>query len=268
MTAPANTFVDINGIRISLRRAGAGETVLYLHGGDGAGTLAPRMDTWSPFHDHLAERFDVIAPEHPGFGESDLPDWLANIHDMTYFYLDFLDEMDLDGVHLVGQAVGGWIALELAVRSHHRLKSLTVINTAGIHLKGVAKGDMFMWAPEDVFRTMILDQDLAEELLALEETQEEEDLRIRARYALARIAWQPPFFDPHLEKWLHRVKLPTHIVWSADNRMFPVDYAHALAGLITDARVTILPQCGHLAHIEKPEALAELVTGFVEEVGP
>ena len=268
MTAPANSFVDINGLRTSLRRAGAGETVLYLHGGDGAGTLAPRMDTWSPFHDHLAERFDVIAPEHPGFGESDLPDWLANIHDMTYFYLDFLDEMDLDGVHLVGQAVGGWIALELALRSRQRLKSLTLVNSAGIHLKGITKGDMFMWTPDEVLRSMLHDQDLAGELLAREETQEEEDIRIRNRYALARIAWHPPFFDPHLEKWLHRIKLPTHIVWGEDNQMFPVDYAHALDRLITGARVTILPECGHLAPIEKPEALAELVTGFVEEVGP
>ncbi len=267
MTAPANSFVDINGLRTSLRRAGAGETVLYLHGGDGAGTWAPRMDTWPPFLDHLAERFEVIAPEHPGFGETDLPDWLANIHDMAYFYLDLLDEMDLEGVHLIGQAVGGWIALELALRSRQRLKSLTLVNSAGIHLKGITKGDMFMWTPDEVLRSMLHDQDLAGELLAREETQEEEDIRIRNRYALARIAWHPPFFDPHLEKWLHRIKLPTHIVWGDDNRMLPVVYADALAGLIPGARVTIVPECGHLATLEKPDALAERITGFVEEVG-
>src|SRR5262245_35730572 len=99
----------VNGCNIALMRGGSGPPLLVLHGASGAGT-------WLPFMTTLAESFDVIVPEHPGFGASDTPDWLDNIHDLAYFYLDFLSELSLTGVHLVGLSLGGWIAAELAVR--------------------------------------------------------------------------------------------------------------------------------------------------------
>ena len=84
----------------------------------------------------LAAKYDVIAPEHPGFGDSDTPDWLDTIHDLAYFYLDLLEQLDLDGVHLVGISLGGWIAAELAVRNTSRLASLTLVGAAGLHVNG------------------------------------------------------------------------------------------------------------------------------------
>ena len=86
----------------------------------------------------------MIAPEHPGFGESDTPDWLDNIHDLAYFYLDVLDALKLDDVHLVGNSLGGWIAAELAVRSTERLASLTLAGSAGLYVPGVAQVDPFL----------------------------------------------------------------------------------------------------------------------------
>jgi len=80
----------------------------------------------------LAKRFDVIVPEHPGFGASDTPAWLDTVGDLANFYLDFLDALDLRGVHLVGSSLGGWIAADLAVRNASRLASLTLIGAAGI----------------------------------------------------------------------------------------------------------------------------------------
>ena len=76
----------VRGCNIGLMRGGAGEPLLILHGASGAGA-------WLPFMRSLAEKFDVIVPEHPGFGDSDTPDWLDTIHDLAYFYLDFLDHL-------------------------------------------------------------------------------------------------------------------------------------------------------------------------------
>ena len=59
-------------------------------------------------------------PEHPGFGGSDMPDWLDNIGDLAYFYLDFIDALKLTGVNLAGVSLGGWIAAEIAVRDDSR----------------------------------------------------------------------------------------------------------------------------------------------------
>src|ERR1700693_5183419 len=109
----STSVLAVRGCRIRLMRGGAGSPLLVLHGASGA--------NWLPFMQKLAQKFDVIAPEHPGFGESDTPDWLDTVHDLAYFYLDMMQELKLNAAHLVGLSLGGWIAAELAVRSTQRL---------------------------------------------------------------------------------------------------------------------------------------------------
>src|SRR5207244_1229615 len=87
--------VEVAGCKLNLRRGGSGEPLLYLHGASGAAAVMPFMEK-------LASRFDVLVPEHPGFGLSEEPAWLENIHDLAYFYLDFLRALDLRGAHVVG----------------------------------------------------------------------------------------------------------------------------------------------------------------------
>jgi pimeloyl-ACP methyl ester carboxylesterase len=67
--------------------------------------------------DTLAQRFDVIVPDHPAFGGSEALAWIDDISDLAYCYLDAIEGLGLSGVHIVGQSLGGWIALEMAVRS-------------------------------------------------------------------------------------------------------------------------------------------------------
>jgi len=251
-------FVDIRGVRLRMRRAGRGPVVLYLHGFDGAAPAGGTVE-------RLARECDVLFPDHPGMGESDTPPWLETIHDLAYFYLDLLRALDLRAVHLVGHDIGGWIALETAIRTLERVSSLTLIGSAGIHVNGVPKGDLFMRAPEAVLRSLFADPAIADAVLARKPTRAEEDILIKNRHTIARVGWHPPLFDPHLAKWLHRVAVPAHIVWGDTDRLFPLDYAHEFARLLPDARMTVLPQCGHAAHIEKPDAVAAAVAAFVKE---
>ena len=164
-------------------RGGKGPPLLYLHGANGA-------SAWLPFMEQLAQRFDVIVPEHPGFGGSDMPDWLDNVGDLAYFYLDMIDELGLDDVHLVGSSLGGWIAAELAVRSSARLKTLVLSAPAGIHVKGVSKGDIFLWSPEKSARNLFHDQTLADAALAqpLGEAEQMADDEKSPRHGQARLA--------------------------------------------------------------------------------
>src|ERR1700729_3733858 len=122
----STSVLVVRGCRIRLMRGGAGSPLVVLHGASGANVL--------PFMQQLAQKFDVIAPEHPGFGESDTPDWLDNIHDLAFFYLDVLEQLKLEGAHLVGNSLGGWIAAELAVRNTSRLASLTLCDAAGLYV--------------------------------------------------------------------------------------------------------------------------------------
>src|SRR5437868_15273447 len=127
MPDPIQTKISIRGCSIGLMRSGAGRPLLFLHGPGGAAS-------WQPYMTDLAARHDVIVPEHPGFGQSDTPDWLDTISDLANFYLDFLDQLNLRNVDLVGHSLGGWIAAELAARNTNRLASLTLVAAAGIHV--------------------------------------------------------------------------------------------------------------------------------------
>jgi len=251
------TEIEVRGCRVALRRGGAGQCMLYLHGAAGAGL-------WLPFMERLAQGFDLVVPEHPGFGASDTPDWLDNIHDAAYFYLDFLEALDLGEVHLVGSSIGGWIALEMAVRSTARLATLTLSAPAGLHLVGVPKGDIFLWSPEETMRQLIVDEELCATLLSRAQSDEEIDIELKNRQTLARLAWSPRLFDPHLHKWLHRIDVPTHIIWGDGDRLLPPAYATRFHELIAKSRVTLIPECGHLPQIEQSEAFCAAVTAFIE----
>jgi pimeloyl-ACP methyl ester carboxylesterase len=248
--------VSIRDCRIRLMRGGAGNPLLMLHGAGGAGT-------WLPFMARLATQFDVIVPEHPGFGESDTPAWLDTIADLANFYLDFLADLDLDGVHLVGHSLGGWVAAELAVRNTSRLASLALIGAAGIHVAGVEQVDTFLANDEQRIRDLFYDQKLADEVIARTLRAEFEDVALKNRMATARLVWQPRSHDPHLRKWLHRIDVPTLLIWGEHDRLFPKEHAFAYQRLIPGAQVVVIPDCGHLPQVEKAEACAAALESFI-----
>jgi pimeloyl-ACP methyl ester carboxylesterase len=257
MTEHTNTKLTVRGCNITLMRGGAGRPLLMLHGAGGAGS-------WLPTMADLAARHDVIVPEHPGFGASDTPDWLDTIPDLANFYLDFLDQLDLKNVDLVGFSLGGWIAAELAARNTSRLASLTLVAAPGIHVKGVAQVDSFLRNDEQRVRDFFHDPKRADEMLKHLSRPELEDVNLKNRTTTAKLIWQPRGYDPHLHKWLHRIDVPTLLVWGDDDRLFPKDYAFAYQRLIPGSRVAIIPECGHLPQAEQRQAFVAALEGFFD----
>ena len=253
------SFETVNGCKTRIMRGGKGAPLLFLHGARGA-------SAWLPFMEQLSERFDLIVPEHPGFGGSDTPPWLDTVGDLAYFYLDLIDQLGLADVNLVGTSLGGWIAAELAVRDSHPLKSLTLVAPAGIHVKGVAKGDIFMWSPEDTARRLFHDQKLAEAMLSKPPAESEVLVQAKNRLSMAKLGWQPRLYNPHLHKWLHRIKTPTLILWGDDDKVIPPPYGPAFAELIPNARLEVIAKCGHLPQIERADVFVSKVAGFIMEV--
>ena len=248
-------FIEVDGCRLNLRRGGSGEPLLYLHGASGAPAVLPFMEK-------LAQRFDMLVPEHPGFGASDEPGWLENMHDLAYFYLDVLESLELRGLHLVGSSLGGWLALEMAVRDASRLKSLLLVGPAGISVPGVKPGDVFLWSPEELTRNLFFDPALAEKMLAQPMTPELLDVSLKNRHTVARLGWEPRMHDPFLRKWLHRVNVPVKIVWGEADKILPVAYAGEFKKLMPAAEVEIIPRCGHLPQAERPEEFCDIVMRF------
>ena len=155
--------------------------------------------------------------------------------------------------------MGGWIALEMAVRDTSRIKSLVLVGPAGIAAPGAQPADIFLMPPEEVIRSLFHDQKLAEQRLAEPVTPELLDIALKNRHTTARLAWEPRLHDPFLPKWLHRIDVPVKIIWGAEDRILPVAFTKEFSRLMPKAEIHIIAGCSHLPQVEKPDAFCEIV---------
>ena len=252
----SETRHKVRDVSVRMMRRGSGPPLVFLHGANG-------LPVWLPMFDLLAKEFEVIVPEHPGFGTSDSPPWMRNIGDLAMYYLDFLDSLGPYRVHLVGLSLGGWTAAEVAVRNCSRLASLSLLAPAGIRVKGVPSGDNFIWDAEEAVRNLYHDQSIATRLLAVPMTDEQADLALTNRFTAAKFGWEPRWFNPSLERWLHRISVPTLVLWGESDKLFPSAYAKRWGERIAGSRVEIIPECGHGIAIEKPERAAKEIMRLI-----
>ena len=261
---PAEEFLQLAGGRVHLLRASAGEAsagepVLFLHAAGGAGQ-------WLEFHGLLADAgYEVIAPDHPGFGKSDDFPAVEAIDDLVYHYLDVLDALGLERPHVVGASFGGWIAAELAVHSPHRIGSLTLLSAAGLRLPEHPVTDLFLLPPARLAATLFHNPppppadagaDAAPDLDAI-------IAAYREATSLARFTWVPFLSDPKLERRLGRITAPTLVVAPSDDRLIPVEHAKRYAARIPGASYAEVAECGHAMYFERPAEFAALVAAFL-----
>ncbi len=258
--APAQEFLELAGGRVHLFRAGEGEPLLFLHAAGGAGT-------WPEFLGLLADSgFDVIAPDHPGFGKTDDFPEVEAIDDLVYHYLDVLDALGLDRAHVVGASFGGWIAAELAVAAPHRVGSLVLLSAAGLRLPDHPVADVFLMPPAELVATLFHnpppapppDPDAAPDIDAVLAA-------YRDATALARFSWVPYLSNPKLERRLHRISAPALVVAPSDDRLIPVAHARRYAALIPGARYDEIADCGHAMYFERPAEFAGVTAAFLSE---
>ena len=248
--------IDVKGQMLKVKEDGNGPPLLFLHGAGGS--------NWSPMLKALAEKHRVIAPEHPGFGRSKTPDWMMSVGDLAFFYLDAMEVMGLDKVHLAGHSLGGWTAAEIAIRNTSRLKTVTLLAPAGCRSDAVPFGDIFLWDAVTTTRNQFYDQQLAEERIKLL-PQADLDIVLQNKATVARLAWSPRLHNPQLSYWLHRIDKPTQIIWGRDDKIVPFDCHKAFVEKIKGVKLVALPQSGHSLHTERPKETADAMIGFCKE---
>jgi len=252
MTADTEHTIEVGGTRIRLLRGGKGPPLLFLHGASG-------QVGWLPFLERLSRNFDVLAPEHPGFGSSDDPPWLDRTSDLAYFYLDLMEALDLRGVHLMGTSLGGWIAAELSVRNTARLASLTLVCAVGIAPDGMTMSDVFRMSAQENARRFYVDPERTKARLERLASADAQTL-VRNRSTVVRLGY-PRFLNPHLAKWLHRIDVPTLLLWGEADGLVPVPFGEAYRRAIPGAKLVIIPSAGHAPFEEQPDAF---LSGFAE----
>jgi pimeloyl-ACP methyl ester carboxylesterase len=247
------TFVEVRGTRVQLFADGQGEPLVFLHGAGGG--------AWTPGLARLAEQYHVYAPVHPGFGQSDdRPEW-DRLDDYVYHYLDVLDTLGLNRVHLVGASLGGWLAAEFAVGHAHRLRTLTLLDAAGLWLDEAPMADLFMISPEEQQQLMWHDPSRAPK--PPPPTPESMLAQAKASTTVARLAWKPFFHNPKLPGRLARIDVPTLILWGESDRLIPVEHGRRYQELIPGAEFQTIPECGHTILREQADRGAAAIIAFL-----
>jgi pimeloyl-ACP methyl ester carboxylesterase len=251
--------VTVAGVSLELEERGEGRSLLFLHPGEG---LEPRGE-WL---DLLARRYRVIAPVHPGWGNTAVPAWLSTIDDLAYVYLDLAAALRLDDAVLVGACFGGWIAAEMAVRDARRFGKLVLVDPLGIKVGGVTDrdiADMHAMPREEYMRLAWADPAKGErDLTALPET--ELAAIARGREAFALFGWKPYMHNPRLKRWLHRIDVPTLLLWGERDGIVSPSYGEAWRTEIPDARMEVMANAGHFPHWEQPRDFVERLARFTD----
>lgn len=247
----------IHGIDLEVVRRGAGAPVVLLHG-------FQQIEPDARFVELLAQRAEVIAPSHPGFGRSARPKDFETVYDLVNLYAAFLDALPFDTVTLVGFSFGGWLAAELAARSCHKIARLVLVDSVGIKISDRETADIldiFNTHPDEVRRRTWHDPANGPDFDAM--TDEALITRHRNWESLSLYAWHPYMHNPRLAFWLPRIGVPTQVIWGASDGIVRPAYGQALARLIPGACFAVIEQAGHQPEVEQPEAFVDHLAAFL-----
>lgn len=251
---------EIQGVRIELAQKGSGRPILFLHPGQGFWGAEQALGGLSCLG-------RVIAPSHPGFGASALPPSMTTVGDLAYFYLDLIDILALDDLTVVGASFGGWIAAEIGVRCAHAMARLVLVDSLGIKTGDRETRDIAdLHAVEDAELPKLLFADPAHHAPDYKSLPDEDLLLIaRNNEALTLFGWRPYMHNPKLLHRLQRIRVPTLVLWGAEDRVVGETYGRRFASAIRAARFELIPHAGHLPYVEQPEAFNARVCRFLDE---
>jgi len=273
--------VEIRGATISSLIAGHGrEQVLCLHGlGSNKTSFFETVSALTP--DHTVHAIDL-----PGFGSSSKPARAA--YDARYFAratLGYLDAMAIDRAHVVGNSMGGRIALELALSEPERVESVILLAPALAFLRRrelvplvrllrpelpaiphplrAARVREHFWG---LFaRPERLDPAAAD--IAADEfcrTYRSRSARIAFFAAARNVYLDRPHGERGLWTRLADLRPPAMFIWGDSDRLVPASFSRHVADVLPGASQVVLPECGHVPQVELPERANELIRGHIE----
>jgi pimeloyl-ACP methyl ester carboxylesterase len=237
--------ISVNGVRVVVLTAGSGEPLVFWHG-------AGSWHGWDFAAPWLA-RFRVIIPYHPGWGESvDAPE-MTTVDDYVLHYLEMFDQLGLKQVNLVGFSMGGRFAATFAIQHRERVRKLVLVAPAGIHVPEHPMPNFSQMPPEEILRQLAHDFSVIERRLPKAPDPAFSAERDREGGHFGELM-QNGLVSAWLPRWLHRINMPTLIVWGEEDRVLPVGQAATWKKLIPQAQVLRIPDAGHLVLDESAEA--------------
>ncbi len=234
---------------------GAGRPFLILHGGAGPASVAGLATA-------LSTTARAIVPVHPGFAGEPRPEWFHRIDDLVLAYLVLLETLDLKDVVVVGNSVGGWIAVEMALRGSPRLAGVVLLNAVGIDTGAADRPIVDPMTVSPGERAALAFHDPAKFAVAPSSPAATEAMAKNQR-TLRIYAGEPFMHDPALRGCLAQLRLPVLIVWGEADRIVDAAYGRRFADSIPGARFELVPGAGHFPQIERLEFVEGLIADFI-----
>lgn len=248
-----------------------GEPLLLVHG------FGADKDNWAFAAHHFTKTYRVIAPDLPGFGENDLSaDRDYSIAEQTRRLMRFLDAIGIDRCHVAGNSMGGFIALQAALDHGDRLKSLALLNNAGVaganqseleRLAGEGQSPLVVREPADIDRLLSFVAHKPRPIpgqfkkVMYEESRRREQLLDQIFWVIAKDALDNPVNDR-----LHDVHCPTLVMWGRHDRLIDVSAVDVLKARISGSEAVIFEHLAHVPMIEDPDAYAATHLQFLARV--
>lgn len=245
---------DINGVKTVVHSIGTGPALVFLHG-TGTFTGFEVARAW-------AAHRTVLIPYHPGFGNSGDAEALDTVDDYVLHYMDLFDRLDLINFELAGFSLGGWLAAEFAIRQPQRLRRLVLVAPAGLVVDAAPAPGLFDIPPQELPAYLAHDP-----AAALRYFPQQPDPAFDARLGrevtgFAKLIRDNPQGNPKLAHWLHRITVPTLVLWGAQDRLRPTAQAQAWLKALPHGHLQLVPATGHLVFEETPGA-SRYVTDFL-----
>jgi len=258
MATPTESVLELRDGRFKIRLldAGEGDPVLFLHGAGGL--------FWDPMLDAVAAGHRVVAPEHPGAGDSQGLEHVEDLWDLVLYYNELLDRLELPRVSILGHSFGGMVAAEIAANNPERVAKLALIAPIGLWLDDHPVPDFSGVPPERIPELVLADpQGPVAALMPAPDPSNPESLFKAAMTMASILQFIWPLPDKGLSKRLYRVKAPTLLVWGAQDKLVDPAYGEAFAAAIAGARLEVIDGAGHLPNLEQPEQTIGLLTEFL-----
>lgn len=284
MTATFRRTADLvhDGRRIRYRTDGDpdGPPVLLLHG------ITRSLDDWTEQHELLGDRFRLHSVDLPGFGGSDPLAGRHTLESYAAFVESFLDAVGETGpVHVVGNSLGGAVAMRVAVRAPHRVASLVLANSAGfgsevtIALRALAVrglGELLLLRPS-LAGAWRIERSLYRDRAFVTDQRVAHTFALATRPHGARVTLEvgrslgtfrgvrPQWRDELLTELTALRQVPTFVMWGEDDLVLPAAHLAAARQRLPYARTHLFPRTGHMPQVERAEEFAELVSDFWAE---
>ncbi len=253
--AVKESAMTVGTTALNVLEGGDGPALLVLHAAGGTGV-------WLPYHELLASRFHVIAPDSPGFGRSPESDQVAGVDDLAFLYADLIDQMQLDRPMVLGASFGGWVAAEVAVLMSKSISRLVLVDPIGLRLPEAPIADLFAMSPAQKMAALFHDRTIAARIFPAVPDVDTITAFYRDETAFAKYAWTPFCCNPKLERRLHRINVPTLVLWGEYDSVVPRLHAERYAARIPQARLQIVEAAGHAVLMERPEEAVAVIQRF------